>query len=93
MARHEHAVRTASVRSSARTVVQLGVNSRDGRAKEVKPKTLLEGVQDSINYARSGKAKRAAFEDYERKKRKEKEAKQLVRTHIQTDDVWEQCFR
>jgi hypothetical protein len=26
-------------------------------------------------------------------KRKEEEAKQLVRTHIQTDDVWEQCFR
>ena len=26
-------------------------------------------------------------------RRKEEEAKQLVRTHIQTDDVWEQCFR
>ena len=26
-------------------------------------------------------------------KRKEEQAQQLVRTHIQTDDVWEQCFR
>ena len=25
-------------------------------------------------------------------KRKEEQAQQLVRTHIQTDDVWEQCF-
>ena len=79
------------VRSSARTVVQLGVNSRDGRAKEVKPKTLLEGVQDSIDYARSGKAKRAAFEDYERKKRKEKEAASVASLNVKDEQL--QQFR
>ena len=26
-------------------------------------------------------------------KRKEEQAQQLVSTHLQTDDVWEQCFR
>ena len=26
-------------------------------------------------------------------KRKEEQAQQLVHTHLQTDDVWEQCFR
>ena len=26
-------------------------------------------------------------------KRKEEQAQQLVHTHLQTDEVWEQCFR
>ena len=79
------------VRASARTVVQLQENSRDHAPKVVKPKTLLEGVQDSIDYARSGKAKRAAFEDYERKKRKEKEAGQAASLNIKDEQL--QDFR
>ena len=68
------------MRQSARTVSALQLNSRAERTKgSQRPQTLLEGVQASIDYSRSGAAKKAAMEELRKKKLREKQART---THV-----------
>ena len=58
------------------------------KVEPVPPKYLTHDDVDAIlsRYDERKQKKKAA-------KRKEEQAQQLVHTHLQTDDVWEQCFR
>ena len=58
------------------------------KVEPVPPQYLTHDDVDSIlsRYDERKQKKKAA-------KRKEEQAQQLVHTHLQTDDVWEQCFR
>ena len=58
------------------------------KVEPVPPQYLTHDDVDAIlsRYDERKQKKKAA-------KRKEEQAQQLVHTHLQTDDVWEQCFR
>ena len=58
------------------------------KVEPVPPNYLTHDDVDAIlsRYDERKQKKKAA-------KRKEEQAQQLVHTHLQTDDVWEQCFR
>ena len=58
------------------------------KVEPVPPKYLTHDDLDAIlsRYDERKQKKKAA-------KHKEEQAQQLVHTHLQTDDVWEQCFR
>lgn len=58
------------------------------KVEPVPPKYLTHDDVDAIlsRYDERKQKKKAA-------KHKEEQAQQLVHTHLQTDDVWEQCFR
>ena len=58
------------------------------KVEPVPPQYLTHDDLDAIlsRYDERKQKKKAA-------KRKEEQAQQLVHTHLQTDDVWEQCFR
>ena len=77
--------RRVRARQSARVVSNFVENTRDHVPPPAKPKTLLDGVQESIEYARSGKMKRAAFEQYLIKKRKEGEAASVASLNLKDE--------
>jgi hypothetical protein len=82
----ELAERQLRVQQSARTISTLHINIKgDRKVGKARPATLLEGVQASIDYSRSGAAKRAAQEDLRQKKLKERQAR-AVRSLNLTDE-------
>lgn len=81
------AERQIRVRQSARTVSNFNINTRNGAGAEARQPTLLEGVQASIDYSRSGKAKKAAFEEYERRELKKRQAAAVRSLNLSDDQL------
>jgi hypothetical protein len=88
----EQTEKALRIRRSARTVASFQMHTTERSLAPRKPPTITEQVQQQLEHGRSGKAKKANFEAYQRRKRKEGEQRAVASLKL-TDETLDEFRR